>query len=207
MAQATLAVNAGAGTLLDYFSRSKNGNTVLVPSVWMDEHPGAMYFVPTGSGVSLATAASHPIEVMAGASLPLYVRRIVLYQVGLATTASTTDMIVGRLSSAGTGGTVLGVSAIDSTDAAAGMTGMSLPTGKGTEAASSFWRGQVYLNQTLPTFAAGEAMKILDLDFDKLRTKVPRIAAGTSNGIYVKNISAIAAATITAIVYATEWNY
>jgi hypothetical protein len=168
----------------------------------------ASYYVPSAAGISAATAASHLLQLMAGGTLNLYLRRVLLYQVGMATTASATDMILTRLSSAGTGGTAATPSPMDSTDAAAGATAQTLPTAKGTET-TNFWRGQVYFNQTLPTFAAGPApLLILDLDFDKMpRFKMPRILAGTSNGVALKIISGIAAATVSALFLFTEQNF
>lgn len=207
MPESIVQVTEGVGKKLHTWQRTVGANTVEDEIIGIGDQWHASYAPATGSGISVAVAASHLIQIMAGASLRVYVRRILMYQVGLATAAGTSDFQLLRLTTAGTGGTVLGVGTLDPADAAAGATAMSLPTVKGTEG-TGLWRGQVYFNQTLPTsLTTPGGLLILDLDFDKLRIKPPIIAAGAANGIALKNNSAIAAGTVAVQVYVTEASY
>jgi hypothetical protein len=131
---------------------------------------------------------------MAGAALVVYVRQIRIYQVALATAAAIVRWQVGRLTTAGTGGTAQAAAqALDSTDAACGATCMTLPTVKGTEAATSVRNGTFGVIQTAPT--AGPLPLVAVIDFSALRHKSLRIPIGVANGIHVKNIDAAAATT------------
>ncbi len=128
------------------------------------------------------------------------------YQVALATTAGTSDFQLLRLTTAGTGGTALTPNPMDPAFAVAGCTGMTLPSSKGTEGVP-LWRGQVYFTQTHPTARDREPLVILDLDFDRLRIAPPVISAGTANGLCLKNVTGVAAATITWDAYVSELPY
>jgi hypothetical protein len=115
--------------------------------------------------------------------------------VGLATAAALMHFQLWRLTTAGTGGTAHGTSPRDGSDAASGATAMDLPTVKGTEGA--FIDAAVsMLIQTVPTGGPGQASLIAEWDFDQLRMKPPRIAAGAANGIALKNTTGAAAATV-----------
>src|SRR6266566_9463533 len=120
---------------------------------------------------------------MAGSALRVYVRRIVVYQLTAATTGAVMTWRLFRLSTAGTGGTVIGSAALDPADAAAGATGMALPTVAGTTS-NVMWIASSYLLQTVgASMAPGELPKLLDIDFEQPHVKPLIIAAGTSNGI------------------------
>lgn len=207
MADTTLAVTAGSGSNLHVNSRTIAAATTLEQFVTLAESNFATYNIVTAA-TSAATAASHTLQIMAGASLPVYLRRIVVYQIGLATTAAIVNWDVLRLTSAGTGGTSVTPSPLDTTDAASGATGMTLPTAKGTES-TALWRASSSLTQTVATQNAGsDNTKILDLDFDKLfHGKCPRIAAGTSNGICLKQVTGAAAATVYVVATISEATY
>jgi hypothetical protein len=151
------------------------------------------YTCSPAAGISIATANDHTFEVMAGASLNLYIRRIEVYQLVAATTAAFCQFIVYRLTTAGTGGTAQTVTALDNSDSAASATVMTLPTVKGTET-FRIWNGTCVVTQTVPV--AGGPTKLVDIDFDRLKTKANRVPAGTTNGIGLKCITAVAAATV-----------
>lgn len=208
MPESFVNVTEGVGKKLHTWQRTIGANTVEDEVVIAGEPNLAGYFVGAGSGLSLATAASHPIQIMAGAALRVYLRRLVMYQVAAATAAGFYDFLLLRLTTAGTGGVVLTPNAMDPADAAAGAVGMSLPTVKGTEGLG-LWRGSVYLTQTISaSLGGGEPAKLLDLDFDKLlRGKPPIIAAGAANGIVLKNSAGIAGATVAIIAYISEANF
>lgn len=205
MGASLVAVTEGSGKNLETFQRVIGANTVEEDVVLNGEPYLATYDVVSGFGISAATAASHLIQVMAGSSLNVYIRRIKITQVAMATTAAMADLLLLRLTSAGTGGTVLTTVARDSTDAASGATAMTLPTGKGSEGAG--FRESVYFAQTIPVSGSPGFGTIVDWDFDKLRLKPPRIAAGTANGYCVKLNTAIAAATVVVFVTFSEANF
>jgi hypothetical protein len=82
---------------------------------------------------------------------------------------------------------------------------MTLPTVKGTEGAA-LWSGSVYMMQTIGASAQLQN-PILDLDFDRPRSKPIIIPAGTANGICIKWVTAIAAGTVFANVLIDESNF
>jgi len=112
----------------------------------------------------------------------------------VATTAAFCQWAIYRLTSAGSGGTAITGQLVDPGDAAVGATTMTLPTAKGTEGAL-LWSGASVMTQTL-TATPAAINPILVIDFDSMRRKPIHVAAGTSNGIALKNITAIAAATV-----------
>jgi hypothetical protein len=164
----------------------------------------AQYVFPGGTSISIATANDHVMEIMAGSTNNVYVRRILVYQSVLATTAAMGQFAIFTLSSAGTGGTAQSNVKMDSSDAAVGATGMALPTVKGTEI-GRIWLGSALLAQTAPT--AGASTLLFDLSFDQLRGKSLRIAAGTSNGICFKNLTAHTGASVYCNIWISEAPY
>jgi len=206
MAESIVQVNSGTGPKLHTANYTVGANTVEDEYVLIANPQIATYATTTpAGGVSIATANSHVVAWQAGASLNLYIRRITIYQIVLATTAAISEWQLWSLTTAGTGGTVQTIYKLDSTDAAAGMTAMTLPTAKGTES-NRLWAGCRMVTQTVPT--AGGEMLMFDLDFDKmLRGKVPRVPAGAANGIAIKNVSANAAATVAVTAYISELSY
>lgn len=206
MAESTLSVTAGSGTKLHTNQRTIGVNTVEQQVGLNGEQYLATYTIPTAS-TSVATANAHLLQIMAGASLPVYLRRIVIYQSVAVTTAAIATWELWRLSTAGTGGTSVTPAPLDSTDSASGAAAMTLPTAKGTEG-TKLWSGTVQLIQTVGTGGAGFNTLLVDLDFDKLlRTKVPRIAAGTSNGLALKWVSASTGASAIAVATISEASF
>lgn len=206
MAESTLQVTAGSGTKLHTNQRTIGVNTVEQQVVLHGEQYLATYTVVTAA-TSIATAASHTLQIMAGASLPVYLRRIMVYQIGLATTAALINWDLFRLSTAGTGGTAVTPSPLDSTDSASGAAAMTLPSVKGTEG-TIIWRASSQTIQTVGTGGTGVNPLLLDLDFDKLfRGKVPRLAAGTSNGFALKQVTGAAAATVYVVATISEASF
>lgn len=204
MAESTVSATEGSGAKKFHtFSRSIGGLTVEDEIVVLGDQYLATYSAVSGSGISAATAAAHWVQIMAGASLPVYVRRIKVTQVAMATAAAMADLLVLRLTTAGTGGTALGTPPWDSTDPASGGTVMTLPTAKGTEG-NTLWRESVYFAQTLGASQNAPFGVLLDWDCDRLRTKPFRIPAGAANGLALKCNTAVAAATVTVSVLFTE---
>lgn len=193
----------GSGKKLHTWQRTIGANDVHDEVILHGEPHLASYTTIPGA-VSIATVNDHVLELMAGSTLVVYVRRIEVYQVALATAAAVAQFNILRLTTAGTGGTAQNLVPLDTTDAAAGATSMTLPTTKGTEG-SIVWRGAAMVTQTVPT--AGGDLQLFAIDFDKLRTKGLRIPAGTSNGIALKNLTAVAACTVFVNVWLSEANF
>lgn len=206
MPESTVAVTPGAGALLHSFSKVVAGSTVQDEVVVLGEQGLPTFFAGHANNVSVATAASHVYQLMAGATNPLWIRRIRVWQVVVATTAAFAQFQVLRLTTAGSGGTTHTPGAFDQTDGASGATAQDLPTSKGTEGVL-IANGVCAFVQTVPTGGPGTLPLLFDWDFDRLRAKGVRIPSGTSNGLCVKNVGAIAGASvITEIIY-TESSY
>lgn len=162
-------------------------------------------YIATPPAVLTTTAASHLCQIMAGSALNVYIRSIEIYQLAAATAAAIDEIDIFRLTTAGTGGGVVVPVPLDTTDAAAGFTCMTLPTVKGTEAAAPIYRVSAQFTQTIAAQSGGKQGPLLAvIDFDTLRGKALRIPAGTANGIAIKNITARAAATVLIVVRASE---
>ena len=204
MAETFVNVTEGSGKKLHAYDRTIGANTVLDEIVAEGEQYLASYTVCTAS-TSVATAAAHIVQVMAGASLKVRIRRIEIYQAVAATTVNFTAIEVRRLTTAGTGGTAITPSPVDPADAASGATAMTLPTVKGTEGVL-LWEGNRWWGQTLAASTPWPEPALV-FDFDGPRMKPLVIAAGTANGICVKNITAVAAASCLVNVYLTESNF
>lgn len=196
MAESLVAVTQGSGKNLHTFNRTIGTNSVEDEVILNGEQYLATYTV-SSQGTSIATANDHVLQIMAGASLNVYIRRIRVYQLAPATTAALTAMQLIRLTTAGTGGTARTPQAHDSTDAASGATAMTLPTVKGTEAAVDIDRVTFIPVQTVGAGTTGTQNSLLvDWDFDRLRIKSIRIPSGTTNGLAVKILTATAACTV-----------
>jgi hypothetical protein len=148
------------------------------------EFPLASYTAYAVS-VSGATAASHAMQIMAGAALNVRIRRIMIH--GEAATAGTVRFEIMRLTTAGTGGTVITPSKLDNGDPAAGFTVMTLPTVKGTEGAA-VWPITVGEAAAAPQTSANS-----DGWVQHPYSKPLIIPAGIANGITLKVTGAIAA--------------
>lgn len=206
MPESFVNVTEGSGKKLHTWQRTIGANTVEDEVILQGEPYLATYATTTpGGGVLATTANSHIVEWMAGASLNLYLRRLLVYQVVLATTAAISEWQLWSLTTAGTGGTVQTIYKLDTADAAAGLTAMTLPTVKGAES-NRLWTGTAMVTQTVPT--AGGDLLLIDLDFDKMfRGKGPRVAAGVANGLALKNTTAHAACAVAVTAYWSEANF
>lgn len=202
MAASNLSITQGSGTRLATNSYTEGGVTVHDEKTILGEPYLAAYTIAPGGGISTATLDSHMLQIMAGASNRVRIRRIELYQQAAATTATLMGIQIMRLTTAGTGGGSQTPNPLDPADGGAGMSAMTLPTAKGTET-SVMWSGAVYMMQTIAASAA-LASPLVVIDFDKLRSKPLTIAAGTSNGIAIKNTAAVAAGTLRVTVWADE---
>lgn len=181
---------------------TENSQTVRDEKTIQGEPYLATYTVLANS-ISAATANSHVLQIMAGSSLHVYLRRLVIYQSQVATTAALMVWDLFRLTTAGTGGGSTTPAPLDTTDAASGATGMTLPTAQGTEGTRVFRFGAEVI-QTVPTGGSGNAAILVDYTWDGLRTKCPRIPSGTANGLAIKNVTAVANMLVNVVATITE---
>lgn len=173
---------------------------VVVPGIF----PWATY-VAVYESVSIATANDHLACLNAGGTLKVRVVRIRLEQTANVTTAATSRVQLLRTTTAApTGGTAVTPAPFDTTDAAAGAAGRSLPTAKGTESTmlNSFamvWR------QAISATAAqvDDAWEWTALSWQKAIV----IPAGTTNGLVLKNVTANAAGQVNITIEFVETNF
>jgi hypothetical protein len=205
MAESIVNVTEGSGKKLHTFNRTIGANSVEDEVTLNGEQYLASYTAVIGAPSSTATANSHLAQIMAGASLKVRIRRIEVWQFALATTAAYMDTRIYRLTTAGTGGTAATPAPLDTTDAASGATSQGLPTAKGTEG-TNILAAPVYMVQTI-TASPAFPTPLVVWDFDRPRSKPLIIAAGTTNGIAIKNITAIAAASVIVNIWFDESNF
>jgi hypothetical protein len=203
MAESIVNVTEGSGKKLHTFNRTIGANSVEDEVILNGEPYLATYGVSPGALATTATANSHMLQIMAGASLHVYVRWIRVYQMVAAGAFTVAQVQVRRLTTAGTGGTAGAQAAFDSGDAAAGATSMTLPTVKGTETVA-LWDSTMMVTGAA---ASGTMALVWEFDADRMRTKAIRIPAGTANGICLKNITAVATATFVISALISEANF
>lgn len=207
MPESLVQVTEGTGKKLHTWQRTIGANNVEDEVVIAGEPYLPTYSILTLSGISVATALAHPLQIMAGGSLRVYVRRLMVYQTAAATAAAFSDFVLLRLTTAGTGGTAITPTPLDPADAASGCAAMTLPTVKGAESVG-IWRGTLAFTQTIPVSPGAQGSLLLDLDFDKLlHGKSLVIAAGVANGLALKTTAGIAAAQISAVAYVSEASF
>jgi hypothetical protein len=201
MAEAFVNVTEGSGKKLWGFDWTVGANTVISEAVHLAPFPYPTYSIVAGL-VSAATANDHLICLNAGASLKVRVHRIRLEQHNNATTASISQFQVLRTTTAApTGGTAITPAPFDTGSAAAGATGRSLPTAKGTES-TELTRTSLILRQAIAT-AQSQPEELWEWT-QSLNGMPIIIPAGTTNGLVIKNVNANAAATMTAYIEFSE---
>jgi hypothetical protein len=204
MGESIVQVTEGSGKKLHTWQRTIGANSVEDEYVLLGENALASYTM-TDDARSTATANSHLWQIMAGASLKVRVRRIEIFQSVMATTAALAELRLYRVTTAGTGGGATGFIPLDPSDAASGATGMTLPTVKGTEG-NLIAVAKPYMMQTIGASAQLQSPSVV-WDFDRPRSKPLIIAAGTTNGIVIKNVTAIAGASLGVLVWIDETSF
>jgi hypothetical protein len=200
MAESIVQVTEGSGKKLHTWARTIGANTVEDEAVYPAEYPVPTYTVLGGS-VIFTTAASHLLQVMAGASLHVRIRRITITQQVMAGAIADQRIQVFRLTTAGTGGTAVTARPFDTGDVAAGASGMTLPTAKGTEGTQLLDRSFILASAAIPT--TGNRFEWIQAP----NGKPIIIPAGAANGIAIKNVSGVATATCNIEVEFTETAY
>lgn len=184
------------------WNRTIGANSIEDEFTLPGEFPYASYVAMTSAAnIAIATNNSHIIQVMAGASLPVRIRRIRLWQAAVATTLAFYSFELFRLTTAGTGGTAITPSKLDNADAASGATAMTLPTVKGTEGAA--------LDTIVVTLVAAATANVNMLwEWTQLPGMKPIIIpAGVANGICLKNTVAAAAGSVRVAIEFAETNF
>ena len=192
MAESSVNVTEGSGKRLHTWDRTISSVLVQDQFTVPGEYPLPGYIVNPTASISVATANDHVLQLMAGSSLRVRIRRIRFEQSGNATTAAALPVSIYRLTTAGTGGTSVTPRPLDPADAAAGATAMTLPTAKGTEGVMLL-RTIVLMRQGLAT--AGSTADDVWIWEQHPGEPPIIIAAGTSNGIAIKSEGAVAGAT------------
>lgn len=193
MAEANVNVTEGSGKRLHAWDRIISATTVLDEFTLPGEYPYPTYTVLSGL-VSIATANDHILCLNAGASLNVRVRRIRIEQGANATAVGFMNFEILRTTTAApTGGTAVTPGSFDTADAAAGATGRTLPTAKGTES-TKLLDGTLIMRQAL---SATQTQPEEMYEWTQLPNAKPIvIAAGTTNGLVIKSLTGIAAATV-----------
>ncbi|HEV8282347.1 MAG TPA: hypothetical protein VGQ02_10830 [Candidatus Limnocylindrales bacterium] len=199
MAETTVLIPDTGTKKAHFWDRSIGGNTVLDEFVIPGEYPYASY-TATANGLSTATSGADLMQLMAGASLNLFVRRIEVQQQAAAGAVAPTVIQIVRLTSAGTGGTVVTPRRAQLTDAASGATAMTLPTAQGATS-------DIYYNR--PLWLGTAAIPILDYWVWEARpnSKGLFIAAGVTNGIVLNLVTGVATSTVTVNIDFVEVNF
>jgi hypothetical protein len=191
MAESEIQVTSSGGTRVRTDTKSIGGQTRHQEFFLQGEHSLAAYGVHA-AGLSIATLNDHLIQIMAGSSLVVRLRRIWIWQAALAGAANTVAFDLLRLTTAGTGGGTITPRPLDSADSASGATVMSLPTVKGTEGVQII-RGRLGIVAAQPTNPNGQPLVLWDSRPDSKPLIIP---SGTSNGIAVKVVGNVATATV-----------
>lgn len=185
MAESSIAMAEGTpGKRSHTWNRTISAVSVEDEFVQPGEFPYPTYTV-YAQNVSMATAASHVMQLMSGASTIIRIRRIRAAQ--LTATAGSERLEIVRLTTAGTGGTAITARPYDTADSAAVGAGMTLPTVKGTE---GVFLGSLVLNNYTAVGAVSWA------EWRQMPNSKPiMIPAGTTNGIALKS-SGLAATAV-----------
>jgi hypothetical protein len=205
VAESFVNVTEGSGKKLHTFQRTIGANTVEDELVIPGEHYLATYVVTAG-GISTATVGDDAMQIMAGASTIVRIRRIRIEQDGLVTAAAISTWSVGRLTTAGTGGTAITPQKLDSADGAAASTAaFAVPNAThGTIAATYHFRRSLFLVQTAPVGGLGQVYS----EWLAMPGGKPLIiAAGTTNGVAVRNQTARAGGSISIEIEYTESSF
>jgi hypothetical protein len=200
MADSSINVTEGSGKRLHTWDRTISSTLVQDQFTLPGEYPVSSY-VALANGISIATANDHIIQVMAGSSLKVRIRRVRVSQSAYATTAGAGFFELWRLSSAGTGGTSLTPRQMDFSDSASGATSMTLPSAKGSE--------QYLIDRE--RLMLGQSTTLIGTDFWEWAPPPgfePLIVnAGTANGIAIKSTAAIAGGSVNVAIYFIETSF
>jgi len=191
MATSYVSFDEGSTKKVRTFQRTDGVDTV---HEWMYAQSESLFdtYSVVATGIAGATANSHLVEIMAGASNRVGIKRILIYQVAAANAAAAFAFDILRLTTAGTGGSAVTPSPLDPASSASGATAMTLASSKGTEGVNFGGRHRGAISATVTSIGL---QPVLDLTFGDNNQKPLYIAAGTSNGLVIKNPAADSAVT------------
>lgn len=200
MSESYVQVTEGVGKKLHSFQRTIGSNDVQDEIVVLGE-PYLPSYTATASGQSMTTINSTLLQLMAGSSLKLYVHRIAVYQSADAGTATVSEIQIARITSAGSGGTVITPNPHDSGDAASGASAMALPSSAPT-VTTSIVRRPFIARDALPASA-----ELPIFHWEPARGS-KAIVVPVSNGIAVRLVgSALTSATCNVEIDFTEASF
>src|SRR5512139_4289122 len=181
MAETSINLTEGSGKRTHGWDRTISSVLVQDQFVLPGEYPYATYVAAASALVPVADC--HVMQVMAGSTNYVRIRRIEMKQIVAGNATAVPVMEIRRLTTAGTGGTSVTPAPYDVGDAASGATAMTLPSSKGTEGTLLWSSSFVGTNDD-----TGISVQTLDrFVWEQHRFAKPIvIAAGTSNGIAVK---------------------
>lgn len=204
MAESLVQVTEGVGKKLHTFQRTIGANNVEDEVVIPGEPYLATYLAEMATAVTMNNVANTQLwQLMAGATLKIYVRRITIFQLAVAAGAVLQNLDVVRVTTAPTGGTAITPSPLDPADAPSGATAAFLPGVAGTVGAR-VGTGVLPVVAAAPTAGVGPR---LDFLFPSSGPKSLIIAAGTTNGIVVRNLTGANTGTIIGEILFQEANF
>jgi len=113
MANSYVSFNEGTARKVRTFQRTDSGSNTVEEWMYAESEPILDAYSVTAIDIAGITADSHLLEVMAGASLRVGIRRITIYQHAAANTTRQARFGIFRLTTAGTGGTAITPDALD----------------------------------------------------------------------------------------------
>lgn len=180
--------NAAASRKIRHVQRTDGADTVEEAAVALSEPFLPTYRIASATAVAVTPADSHLLQIFAGASLRVGVRRILVFQVAAANSTSNDEIALYRTNSAGTGGTAVTPVPLDPADSAADCAARLLVSSKGTETTLVDYR-QMILHATNTTIGLNPVA-----DFDFRTDKALWLPVNT--GLVVKNLTADSSATL-----------
>lgn len=197
MPVSSVAVTEGSGKNLHTWQRSISSVNREEQVVLLGE-PADPTYTASFDAISIATASSHVIQLMAPVGVYVRVQKIVLWQYAAASTAAVGRIHVMRLTTAGSGGTTVDPQAFDA-DNTAGTTAQTLPSSKGTEGVLLIPFVKVFRQAILATSTQDDGPISWQAS-----PRGQSIILDPSTGLILKNIAAHASATVSGYIEFTE---
>ena len=201
-ADSYIAFDEGTARKWDFWQRSISSNTVEQLRAVIAEPYLPPYGLVNTAAVLTTNANTHLMQMMGSTLNRSLIKRLRLYQAAAATTTTTVHLQLLRLTTPGTGGTSYTPNPFDPSDPATTVVGMTLPSANGAESVV-LWQGSAILHAAAD-IANLESRCVLDVDWRDPQVKGPIIAAGTSNGLALKLLTACAVSTVVTDIEFTE---
>jgi len=187
MANSYVSFDEGTARKVRTFQRTDDAANTVEEWMYATSEPVLPAYTVTATNIAGVTADSHIMQVMAGADDRVGIRRVTIYQNAAASTTRQARLQLVRLSTAGTGGSAITPDPLDPASAASGATAATLPSSKGTETVDP---GGIHSAVVQSTITDQLNSPLFDIEFGNDRERALWVAAGTSNGIAIKNLVA-----------------